>query len=268
MRFDIDRYKQVVGRLDDSGIDYDAFRSQPLPDRSLRTLRYMHDVEHHTAVYLRDMLVTRAHRDPELTTFLMCWAYEELWHGEALGKVLAAHDRDHGVPVIAAARRSFRLPTRLAPIKMAAISAASEHVTAIFMTWGAINEWTTQGAYGQLAARSQHPVLSDLLHRIMKQEGRHIDFYASQAEERLERSTTAQRLTRLALRRKWQPVGSGVVAESEMRHLITHLFGDESGRATLARIDRRIDRLPGLEGLELVSRAGLRYSDAPSVAAA
>jgi len=30
----------------------------------------MHDVESHTVCYLRDILVTRAHRDPEITSFL------------------------------------------------------------------------------------------------------------------------------------------------------------------------------------------------------
>ncbi len=56
----------------------------------------MHDVELHTICYLRDLLVTPAHNDPDVTTFLSCWAYEELWHGEALGDVLAAHGRPSG----------------------------------------------------------------------------------------------------------------------------------------------------------------------------
>ena len=62
----------------------------------------MHDVELHTICYLRDLLVTPAHNDPDVTTFLSCWAYEELWHGEALGDVLAAHGRPSGA---AAGRR-------------------------------------------------------------------------------------------------------------------------------------------------------------------
>lgn len=40
----------------------------------------MHDVEHHTICYLRDVLVTDAHRDVEITTFLTFWVYEEHWH--------------------------------------------------------------------------------------------------------------------------------------------------------------------------------------------
>ena len=48
----------------------------------------MHDVEHHTVCYLRDLLVTPAHRDPEITTFLTMWTFEEFWHGEAIAAVL------------------------------------------------------------------------------------------------------------------------------------------------------------------------------------
>ena len=43
--------------------------------------------------------------------------------------------------------------------------------------------------------------------------------------------------------------------ETEVRHLIAHLFGGEDGAAMVARIDRRIDNLPGLAGLGLVTKA-------------
>lgn len=71
-------------------------RDAPLDESTLRYLRYMHDVEHHTVCYLRDLLVTRAHHDPTITTFLTFWAYEEYWHGEAIGKVLHAHGEQAG----------------------------------------------------------------------------------------------------------------------------------------------------------------------------
>ena len=132
---------------------------------------------------------------------------------------------------------------------MALSSAATTHITAVHMTWGAINEWTTQAAYGRLAAVSRHPVLSELLGRIMRQEGRHIDFYASQAAERLGASGRAQRVTRWAL----APVGSTVMPPAEVRHLQDHLFGGDDGQRAMARIDRCIERLPGLEGLGLLA---------------
>ncbi|MGH9135817.1 MAG: ferritin-like domain-containing protein, partial [Acidimicrobiales bacterium] len=87
MPFDLDRYKRMCGRLDVDGIDFAQFESQPLRDADLRCVRYMHDVEHHTSCYLRDLLNTRAHRDAEISAFLTMWNFEELWHGEALGVV-------------------------------------------------------------------------------------------------------------------------------------------------------------------------------------
>ena len=55
------------------------------------------------------------------------------------------------------------------------------------MTWGAINELTTLTGYRRLAAVAGHPVLSDLLDRIVLDESRHFFFYYRQAEIRLER---------------------------------------------------------------------------------
>ena len=67
-------------------------------------------------------------------------------------------------------------------------------------------------------------------------------------------------MTRTALRRLWSPVGSGVMPRPEVRHLVTYLFGDDAGREAVARIDRRIDRLPGLAGMSLVATANDRWS--------
>ena len=90
MTFDIATYRTHSEKLDLEDIDFGSFRDQPLSPEALRCLRYMHDVENHTVCYLRDVLVTRAHRDPDLTSFLTLWNYEEFWHGDAIGRVLAA----------------------------------------------------------------------------------------------------------------------------------------------------------------------------------
>ena len=111
MRTTIDSYKKRAGRLDLEGIDFDDFKDQPLPPAALRSLRYMHDVEHHTVCYLRDVLVTRAHREPDITAFLTMWNYEEFWHGDAIAKVLAAHDESAGSTRIAALRQRLPKPT-------------------------------------------------------------------------------------------------------------------------------------------------------------
>ncbi len=242
-------------RLVIDDIDFETFARQPLDADSLRCLRYMHDVEGHTMCYLRDVLVTRAHRDPAITAFLACWSYEELWHGDAIAHVLDAHREVAGIPRLEAMRQ--RLPRReaLRPWLFSIGSALNRNLVAVHMAWGAVNEWVTQTGYGRLAAKADHPVLSELLRRIMRQEGRHIDFYSAEARVRLAASPSARRFARSALRRWWAPVGSGVMPDVEVDFLASHLFGDAGGRDAARRVDRQVDRLPGLEGLHLLESA-------------
>lgn len=64
MAFDLEKYKQITGRLDLDGIDVDDFRDRPLAPAHLRCLRYMHDVEMHTSCYLRNLLITKPTTTP------------------------------------------------------------------------------------------------------------------------------------------------------------------------------------------------------------
>lgn len=120
-------------------------------------------------------------------------------------------------------------------------------------------------AHGEPAGATpvgDHPTLQTLLRRIMMQEGRHIDFYASQAHRRLDGDGRSQGVCRYALGHFWRPVGSGVVASAETDFLVRHLFGGPDGLAVADRIDRRVDRLPGLSGLGLARRAALAVEPA------
>jgi hypothetical protein len=253
---DVDTYLGRAARLDMSGIDLASFATSPLSPETLRCLRYMHDVECHTVCYLRDLLVTSAHRDPEMTTFLTLWNYEELFHGEAIANVLAAHGELSGRARVTEHRRSLGARDRLMPLAHALASwVVGPSFGALHMTWGALNEWCTQAGYALLAARSGHATLSELLRRIMRQEGMHIDFYSSRAARFLEASPRARRLTRLALLKLWTPVGASVMPDSEVRFVITHLFSGPDGLEMARRVDRRVDHLPGLSDLHLAERA-------------
>jgi len=242
-------------RLEIEDIEFVAFKDQPLDPDTLRCLRYMHDVESHTMCYLRDVLATRAHRDPEMTAFLACWSYEEHWHGDAIAKVLEAHGEPSGPARVQSLRQKLPRRDALRPLLFTVTSAVTRHLVAVHMAWGAVNELTTQTGYGRLSAQAEHPVLGEVLRRIMKQEGRHIDFYAMQARQRLAASPAARRIARGALRRYWEPVGAGVMPDGEVRFLARHLFGSDAGMASARRVDRQVDRIPGLEGLHLLESA-------------
>ena len=119
------------------------------------------------------------------------------------------------------------------------------------MIWGAINELTTLTAYRRLAALTGHPLLTDLLERIMLDESRHFFFYYRQAERRLQRPAAAW-ITRRLVDRFWAPVGSGEQAATELRFLAGYLFGDAAGRAAARRVDATIRRLPGFATVRLL----------------
>ena len=259
MAFDLDTYKNITGQLDLDGIDFDAFRDQPLDPDHLRIVRYMHDIEMHTSCYLRNLLNTRAHHDPEITTFLTMWNFEEYWHGEALAEVLSAHGADSGTPRVASVRERLGWRITTSPLAWMALSAATKHFIAVHMTFGVINEWTTQGGYARLAQEADHPMLSELFRRIMKQEGRHIDYYKTMAEEHLAHPR-AQKVTRRMIKALWKPVGAGVVPREETAHVIETLFTGPEGQQVADRIDRRIHRLPGLDNLDLMAKATHTYA--------
>ena len=264
MTFDIAEYTETAHRVRTEDVDFGSFGDQPLSDSALRCLRYMSDVESHTICYLRDLLVTPSHKDPEVTAFLTMWAYEEFWHGEALDAVLRAHHVNADYSHIRKVRLAQGFRDRIAPIEQSlAANIIGDDFVAVHMSWGAINEWSAHSAYARLIERENHPELTKLLRRIQHQESRHLAFYNSQARERLERSERARKLTRFALRTFWGPVGSTIQPRTETKFVLDYLMGGTEGARHISRLDRKVDTLPGQEGLELVSTAVGRFGVGP-----
>ncbi len=256
MSFSIDRYKEESRKLDVTGIDWDAVAEHPLSKGDLFCLHYMMDIENHVSLYLSHLLVTRACMDPVLTAFLACWNYEELWHGENLGKLLNHYGIEFdGDDRIAQIRAGLGFQNSLSIMTTMAGSWLLKDFSAIYLSIGAINELSTLSGYGALIRKSQHPVLKDLLSRIIKDERRHFAFYYNSAKEWLLGNRFAQRVDRAVLDRVWVPVGQGVKNQEEVDALALYLFDDAEGEADLARIDEKIGKLPGLEGIELMSKS-------------
>jgi hypothetical protein len=127
--------------------------------------------------------------------------------------------------------------------------------SAVYLSIGAINELSTLTGYGALIRKSGHPVLSDLLRRIIKDERRHFAFYYNSAREWLADNEKAQRVDRWMLDRAWVPVGQGVKTQEEVDALALYLFDDEQGEEDLINLDEKIGKLPGLAGIKLMSKA-------------
>ena len=280
-RTNLDRHLRGTHRLDLTGVAWDDIPRHTLTDAEARCLTYMMDIETHTVIFLRDLLATRVAEEPEITAFLACWAYEELWHGEALSRFLgeakvslppdgALPCRDDAYPSRVARnagiRRASRRRGRLTRVGLVATSRLSKHLPATHMTWGAINELSTLTGYQRMVETTSHPVLADILTRIIRDERRHYSFYRLEAERRLAESVPARRLTRLALDRLWAMVGSGIRPQRETDFVMVHLFGDSGGLETARRLDAVVDSLPGVGGLRLFERARQEAMDRMSAA--
>ncbi|HWH25352.1 MAG TPA: ferritin-like domain-containing protein [Pseudolysinimonas sp.] len=253
MAFDIDKYTANSTAVAWGDLDFDEFDRQPLPESSLRTLRYMCDVEYHTVCYLRDLLTTPSHKEPEIASFMTMWNREEFWHGEALAAVLAKHDIIVDFDELKASRLKLGWKDRLDPIKQSLLGGLVGHdFVAVHMAWGAANEWSANAAYLRMAKKENHPVLAELLKRIAAQETKHVAFYASQARDRLTSSKKARVIARFALRKFWGPVGSTISPDSEVTHVMNDLFGGSEGRKLIRDVDSHIAKLPGMEGLTIV----------------
>jgi len=256
--FDLTKFLRVSRRLDLDGIDFDSVPRYPLSREEVRCLTYMMDIETHTVIYLRDLLTTQAAYDPDVTAFLSLWVYEEFWHGEALGRFLQAAGERFSPDRPGDIRRSAGAGDFAGTLgKMIAARALPDFV-AVHMTWGAMNELSTLHGYHRTIAKTRHPILVELLNRIIKDERRHYAFYYNQARMRLEGNAKAQKLVRWALGRLWEPVGSGVRPQYETDFVIMHLFGDADGMAVVREMETELSKLPGLDGMRLMRRAMAR----------
>jgi hypothetical protein len=270
IEFDLDRYLRNSKKVDLSPIAWDQVPNFPLSDGDVMCLHYMMDIEAHTVIYLRDLLATRVAADPQITAFLSCWVYEELWHGEAFSDFLRRYGieepieprlPDGSTPLPTRANRWRELRVKvgvgngLGIVPTMLGSMLVRDFAAIHMMWGAVNELTTLTGYYALIRRSEHPVLHQMLKRVIQDERRHFAFYRAQAKARMQRSPATRRIVRWVLENLWTPVGAGVKSEEEVDALALYLFGDSpEGREQIRGIDQTIAAIPGLEGLRLLER--------------
>ena len=268
--FDLDRYLRASRKVDLTGVRWDQIREHPVPPAEARCLAYMMDIESHTVIYLRDLLATRAAFEPDVTAFLSCWVYEELWHGEAFSRFLG--EAGYALPPDAEAVRSDSpLPSRrgrnswirrklggkgyASHVGTLLGSAMFREFPAVHMTWGAVNELGTLTGYHRIIAKTEHPVLIQLLQAVIKDERRHFAFYRAQARMRLARSRQARTITRWTLEHLWAPVGTGVRPQAETDFVIHCVFGDAEGLVAVKEMEHTIGELPGLEGTTFLSDA-------------
>jgi len=250
--FAIDKFVDLSGAVQMDDLDMEEAVRIGLTEREVRFLRYIADTESHTILYMRDLLAGHSARDPEICAFLSVWVYEELWHGRAIDRFLAAC----GHPPPADQYTKVTEGSAAKELVEAVLSHAAAYSTPKFiathMTWGAINELTAAAAQRALVVRTKNPALATLLARMEKQERKHFSFYYHQAEKRLADDKVAQRICKFALQRFWDIVGTGVGNDPFVEELAATLFSDEASREPLHEATKRIRELPGMGWFDLI----------------
>lgn len=218
-------------------------------------LLYMRDVESFTDIYYREALRTPTGKDPVIRRFMERWVVEEADHGDVLNRFLG----EAGVPVEVKWQAKVKAAI---PLSYTAGSYITTCITNVFgksfagthMVWGAINELTTLQGYRRLSDAAQHPLLTSILNRIVREESAHANFYLQIARLRLLQSKFAQGLARFAVKRFWTPVGQGAKSSNETDYVISTLFAGQQGVSFFDRsVSQRIERLPGFADLKTIT---------------
>jgi rubrerythrin len=254
--FDLAKYLRNSKAIPVEDLPWDQVQEHPLTEAEVRFLQYMLNIEYHTIVYLKELLSTKAVEDAEVTAFLACWNYEEYFHGAALERFLTTYVGPGVVQSAPAYRLHQTSPFARGLKRMASplVSAALPDFAAVHMTWGATQELTTLHGYESVARQTRHPVLRELMTRIVKDERRHFAFYYNQAEKRLAATPSMAKWTRRTMDRLWRPVGVGAMPASESDFSMWYLFRDAQGQADLRTVEATIGQLPGMAGWDRLSR--------------
>ena len=119
---------------------------------------------------------------------------------------------------------------------------------------GAIHEMTTTQGYRRLTQMADHPVLTEILNGIIREESAHTTFYRSVARIELKNSDISQKLSRFIIKHFYTPVGSGAKPKTESDYTIATLFSGDDGLDWIDKtVTQRIQTLPGFDGLTKIS---------------
>ena len=250
-----------------SSIPWDEVKNYPLNERFIPVLLYMRDVETLTDMYHREMLRTPTGKDPYISKFMERWGVEEVTHGEVLNRFLneaGFHtDEQWQDKVRRNVSKAYIANTYLTALLARFIG---KKFTATHMTFGAVHEMSTAQGYRQLAKLAGHPVLTQLLNGIIREEAAHTQFYWNVARLELNKNETSQKMTRFIIEHFWRPVGQGSIHKRRTEYLIGTLFADKPSLRTLdKKVTRRVQQLPGFDDLTLITETIGRIAENASM---
>ena len=238
-----------------SEIPWRNVKDYPLDERLVPVLLYMRDIEILTDMYHEELKGTPTGKDAVISKFMERWGVEEITHGELINQFL----NEYGIETPSNWKDNisrdvsgvYNFYTR---ILTALTNCVGKSFTATHMSYGAINELCAAQGYRRLIEIADHPVLTQILTGIIREESVHTQFYYSVARLELKKSHYAQNIARFIVKNFWRPVGSGARSDAERNYAIAMLFGDEEGAKWIDRtVTGRVQKLPGFDGITKIT---------------
>lgn len=236
-------------------IPWHEVKKYPLDQKFIPVLLYMRDVEILTDMYYEELRRTPTGKDAVIKKFMERWGVEEVTHGEMIDRFLneagIETSKNWKTEVRQNVPLSYTLNTRIVTTLTNLIG---KQFTATHMTFGAIHEMSTGQGYRRLMKMANHPVLTEILTAIMREESAHTKFYLNVAKIELQRSEFARKVSRFIVNNFWAPVGQGAKPKVQTDYTISTLFGDNEGLDWVERnVSQKIQTLPGFSGLNAIS---------------
>jgi rubrerythrin len=243
-------------------IRWSEIKNYSLDAKFIPVLTYMRDVEVLTDVYYAELRRTPTGKDPFISKFMERWSIEEATHGEMLNRFLnevgVVTDDSWQAQVKSAVSSFYTINNYLIS---ALTNLIGKKFTATHMTFGAIHEMSTTQGYRRLMKLANHPVLTEILTGIIREESAHTKFYASVAQIELKKSDFSQKMARFLVNKFWTPVGQGSKPKKQTEYTIGTLFSDADGLQTFDKtVSQRIQMLPGFESITKINDTISRIS--------
>jgi len=237
------------------GIPWHEVRDTPLDERFIPVLLYMRDVETLTDMYWQELRRTPTGRDPVISKFMERWGIEEVTHGVVLNMFLnelGVKSRDDWQRQV---RRAVSTAYHANTYLFTSLTNLIGHrFTGTHMTFGAVHEMTTAQAYRRMIELAGHPVLTQILKGIIREESAHTQFYWSMARLELRKNKRARRLARFVIENFYYPVGQGSLAKERTKSVVTTLFGSAEALDVIdTTVTRRVQELPGFDGITKIT---------------
>jgi hypothetical protein len=223
-----------------------------LTDSEVTALRYIADIDGHTARYMLDVVKTQVPAQTASKTYLTIWNNEEFSNCRDMSRLLRScgvNLHDERAKKLTASPVAGWLRTRLRAGLMRLMPKTAD---SLHLAWAASQKFMLILAHEQLAATTANPILRVLCRRIAKQESRNFAWYFSAARSVMRRS--GQGLVRFIFENFWYPLSASTQSKQHAHALVQNLFSEATVEAAMRRLDDVMAGLPGFESTDFAQR--------------